>query len=278
MEPLDPTMTQPPAAPLSDAVRHCAPFAPVALTRQLSLDAVIRWSGIALIAAVLLSANWIDRVVAPNASYVITILAAVGWVALNTTNTRVFRQLPHLTAMLDHDLGAAEALLAESLDRRPLQRSVRLLLYHRLAVLRHRQRRFAEAAGIAASVLSRRLGRAEPVRANLLLIVAESALECGDLPRAAVALESMGRRPLSLIESVQRLALQTRYDVAAGRDAESLAELERKLPLIELMPAPQCGAVHALLAQAATRTGRIDLADWLRRRAELLATAEQLKA
>jgi len=81
---------------------------------------------------------------------------------------------------------------------------------------------------------------------------------------------------LGLIDSLQRLSLQTQYEVAIGADAAALGGLRQKVELSELMPAAQCGAMHALLAIASQRRGQHEVAQWLRRRAELLCTAEQL--
>ena len=59
-------------------------------------------------------------------------------------------------------------------------------------------------------------------------------------------------------------------------DDAVLDDVQRKVAMSELMPAPQCGAMHAMLAVAAQRAQRRPLGDWLHRRAELLCTQEQL--
>ena len=85
-------------------------------------------------------------------------------------------------------------------------------------------------------------------------------------------------RSLSLQETLQLLALQTRYEVICGHDQHALQDVHRKVELSELMPASQCAAVHATLASAAQRQQHSQLANWLRRRAELLAAPAQLSS
>ncbi len=81
-----------------------------------------------------------------------------------------------------------------------------------------------------------------------------------------------------VIDLLQLLPLQTRYEMACGHTAVALRQVRKKLSLIELLPAAECGALHVLLSIAARRQKRPELASWLMRRAELLCTPQQYAA
>jgi hypothetical protein len=251
------------------------PFTPAMLRRQLAIDAVIRWGAVGVFASGLV----LDAAAGDELGFVASVLvvvALVGWVGLSMASARVAQALAAVTAMIDLDPRQAEALLAMSMRRKPIQRSIRLLLFHRLAMLRHRQSAYPEAAAVCHELLLRRLGAAERVRVHLLLLLVESRLHADDLPGAYIGLSELHERKLSLTERLQLVALQTRYDVAAGHDAAALARVGPTVRMAELMPAAQCGAVHDMLAGAADRSGLRELAAWLHTRADLLATREQM--
>jgi len=212
----------------------------------------------------------------------VSLIAAVvvigGWIGMSLVSAKVTRDLPQLTAMVDSNPAVAEDALVDLLERKPLLRWLRLLLYHRLAAVRHHQQRHAETVMICRGVLSYPLGPAEPARAHLLLLLTESSLAIGDVYGAYHALTGLAHAKLSLTEALQRLALQTRYESMIGADDAALWALEHKLALAELMPAVQCGSLHALWARSADRAGRDDLAGWLWSRAELLCTPPHLDA
>lgn len=268
-----------PSAPPEEAApstEQVPPFAPRTLESQLRWDAALRGLAVAGVVVVLAAV----MVLEPGGSAVALagmVLVVAGWLAVNVVSAKVSRELPRVAAMIEADPVAAEARLAEHMRRRPLMRWVRLMLYHRLAGLRHRQRRFAESAAICAAVLRHRLGPARQARAHLLLMLTEAALECGDLHAAYGALSELFRTRLTLLEALQRLALQTRYEVMAGHPAAAVQQAQRKAHLAELMPTPQCGALHAMLATAAVQAKQHDLATWLWGRAQLLCTPEQLE-
>lgn len=247
----------------------CVPFTMPRLRRELALDRAIR---VVTFVTVLLAMLLLPA----NLSNIILIIGAAVWIALSLISGRVFQQLPQITSWIECDPGAAESAIALALPRRPLQRSVRLLLYHRLAILRHRQQRFAESAAISQALLFERLEPAVNIRTNLLLMLAEANLECGNLAGAYAALTGLAPLPLSHVEGLQRMALQTRYEVACGHDAYALQDLDGKIAMIEMLPGPPCGALHALLAIAAQRQNQKELAAWLWKRAELISTPEAL--
>ena len=86
----------------------------------------------------------------------------VGWVWLTGSGVGVMRALPAVSLLIDSRPAEAETRLAGLLRRRALPGWVRLTLMHRLALLRHRQERFAESAAIAQTLLVS--GRAGPGR------------------------------------------------------------------------------------------------------------------
>lgn len=206
------------------------------------------------------------------------VVLVIGWALLNRSGASVARALPQVTAVAEQHPGAGEAALAEMLSKRLLPRWVRLMLYHRLALLRHRQQRYGESASLAQCLLTaERPGPMGRHRANLLLLLVEARLELRDAAGAWMALHALASTPVSLSEALQRMALRARYEVMVGQDEAALHLVEQKMRLAELMPGPQCGAFHALLATAAHRTGRTeDHRQWWAR-VELLCSPEQIK-
>lgn len=275
-----------PSQPSAPPPPACPPFSPGAMRWQIVRDTTLRWGIIVAVGfCFVISSYW--GAVNTQAAGLLVLLAVGAWIGLGVVSARVWQQLPRISVLLDHDPASAEAMIALALRRLALQRSVRLMLYHRLAVLRHRQQRFPEAAAICAAVLAYPMGRGiapggnggmDEAKAHLLLIMVESRLQTRDLAGAYHGLAQLHAMRLGLIESLQKLGLQLRYEVTAGHDAAALADLHRKIELAELMPGPQCGGVHAMLAFAARRAGQEDVYRWLRARAELLCTPEQLQA
>jgi len=253
----------------------CPPFAPLRLERQLVIDGAARWVALGIFVFCMLVAG-----VAEDATWLVLLVTLVAglWVATGMVSARAAQKLPQISAMLAYDRAGAETTLAQTLRRWPMQRSVRLLLYHRLAALRHAQSQYAEAAAICDAVLSKRMGQAQHVRPHLLLILAESRLSGSDLMGTYRALVELHRSRLNLMEVLQLLAVQMRYEIAAGHAKSAVYRIDRKIQLVELMPVPQCGAVHAMLAAAAQRAQQVELAQWLRHRAELLCDPIELEA
>ena len=256
----------------------CPPFDVASLKRQLSVDRFCRWCLLAMlglgVGMASVAASHTIHVVAGS----IVLLVAVAWIAMSMLNARVARALPAISDLVAQDPGAAEAVLAEALARWPLQPSVRLLLYHRLAMVRHRQRRLAEAAAICHAVLDHAWHLPREARAHLLLILVEAHLYHRDLVQAYHGLVQLHRVALNLVEVTQRLPLQLRYEILAGHDQAALRSIDRKIQMAELLPADQCGLVHLLLAMAAGRSGQTQLARWLKARAELVCSAEKIQS
>ena len=79
--------------------------------------------------------------------------AVVGWVLLAAAGVRAVQALAPLTMLIEQNPAAGESALAQLMQRRALPRWVRQSLYHRLALLRHRQQRWAESAAVTQSLL-----------------------------------------------------------------------------------------------------------------------------
>lgn len=247
------------------------PFDPTAFDAQMSIDSTIRWLmiGGALIAGlfafVLPGLGLFSTLIAP-----IVLLGLWFWLTLSTA--RVGRSLPMIGGLLISDPAQAEARINESLGYRPVMRWARLLTYHRLASLRHLQRRFAETASICLCLLNQPMkGPAAEARPTLLLMLAEAQLEVGNLPGAYHALAHLQQTRLGLAQSLQRLAIQTRYELAVGAWGAVLNRSRAKVELAELMPPTHCAMMHGMLATAAERGGQAKLAAWLWERTRLLA-------
>lgn len=255
--------------------RAIPPFDWRAMERRIVLDRFGYWGGIAVTVVVAgFVLNWTHRAPLNLEALIPFLLMAMlvaAWLGLNMISVSVSRQLGAVSRHISAEPAEAETALAALMRRWPLVTWVRLMLYHRLAVLRYRQRRFAEAAAICQAVLNHRLGAAGHMYPSILLLLAGSGVEAKQLQPAYDALLRLHQLPLSLTQALQRLALQTRYELLAGYDANVLEQGALKVQYAELMPAPQSGAMHAMLATAAERTDRHELADWLWRRAELLS-------
>lgn len=192
------------------------------------------------------------------------------WMSLGLLRARSAADLQGLAHLEEMTPADADQVLAAAMQRRPLPRQVRLMLYFRLGALRYAQRRYGEAGAVCHVLLAQPLGRVEGIRPALLLMLGESRLRYGDMPGVYAVLQQLYALRLSLGEALQRLALQTRYEVAVGQDAAALADLRRKVQASELLAPEQCGQLHAVWAWAARRQGHGELAAWLQERAELL--------
>jgi hypothetical protein len=157
-------------------------------------------------------------------------------------------------------------------------KSVRLRGLHHLAVLRHAQRQWREAALLSQALLRQRLSMMPAVARTTRLMLADSLLELGDLPGAYHALASIYAQRLSLTEAMNLMVVQLDYESRIGAWAAMLANIGHKVQLSELMPANSSARAQAMLALAANRLGKPELAEWLKRRAELLVDINELVA
>lgn len=157
-------------------------------------------------------------------------------------------------------------------------KSVKLRGLHHLAVLRHAQRQWRESALLSQALLRQRLSTMPAVARTTRLMLADSLLELGDLAGAHHALLTMYAQRLSLNEAMNLMVVQLDYESRIGAWQAMLQNLPHKVQLAELLPSPSAARAQAMLALAAQKTGKPDLAHWLTRRAELLVDINELTA
>ncbi len=108
------------------------------------------------------------------------------------------------------------------------------------------------------------------------LMLADSLIEMNDMAGAHQALAGLFAQRLSLNEAMNLLVIQLEYEARIGAWPSMLANVGHKIQLAELLPAMPAARAQALLALAAMRSGRTDLADWLRMRVGLLVDVNEL--
>lgn len=279
--PVPSSSPQPPNIPRPDEAEQ--------LPQQLTVDRLLRNTILVMGLGLMAFSATLDEAYFTLATF----LFLLALLAINLPNARVSRQLPLINAAIEGDPRFAESLIQSAVSKRLLHPSTRLLLYAHLAQIRLRQQHFPHAAAISTHVLAQlplhpsalllgRLGRPDPIASSrlhmqLLLIMVESRLQCGDAWGAYLGLLALHSSHPNLAETTHILFLQTRYEMLLGHWSQALERLTRKIALAELLPTPQCGALHAFWAAAAQHTQN----PWsspLRQRAELLCDPPQLSA
>lgn len=240
------------------------------LRRDLTLGSLVKGT---LLAAGL-AAMVVLPVYAPHVHSALALLAVgVVWLVLsyNSAKTsRISADSPALIAAGEYE--EAEKQIEEALSTFSLFRVVKLQTLHHLALLRHAQKRFREAAELCHAVLSQRLGTtAAPLSKPVRLLLADAMLEMDDVRGAYDALSGLYGQRLSLAEVLKLLAAQLDYESRIGAWGRMTYEVMTKVQLAELMPTPAAARTQALLALASRNTGREDFCEWLRARAGLLA-------
>lgn len=198
----------------------------------------------------------------------------LGFVSLKSA--RGVANSPMLIAAGEFDL--AENQIDQAMRGFSIFRAGKLLSLHYLAVLRHAQRRWADAALLCRALLSQRLGGLGSLTKSSQLILADSMLELNDLPAAHQALAGLYSQHLSLGEALNLTLVQLDYLSRVGAWEQMIDGVGKKVELCELMPNRNAALAQAMLALAAQKTGRADWANWLRRRVELLVEIQQLAA
>jgi len=169
----------------------------------------------------------------------------------------------------------AERQIDLSLRKFSLYRRVKVLSLHNLALLRHAQRRWDEAAMLCRAVLEQQAPMARALARPSRLLLADSLLQVGDLKGVYEALGRLYDQRLSLAEAMTLLQLQLDYSWRIGAYESMLAGLPAKVQLAELMPSASAARTQAFLALAAHRLGRADQAVWLGRRVKLLVDPDR---
>jgi hypothetical protein len=113
---------------------------------------------------------------------------------------------------------------------------------------------------------------------SALLMMTDSMLQLNDLSGAFGALGQLCRQQLSLQEALGLQLLQLDYGWRVGAWEPMLAGTPAKVQMTELMPSLNAARAQAYMGVAALKTGRRDLALWLRGRAELLADVQEITA
>lgn len=269
--------SQPDKAAKEKPLRLCPAFSEARFEREIAIAIALQW-GLALGVGVAIFFSSITASLSPLAQYAPFIVLGTLWMLMTIANTKAWRILHTVSAMIEHNPVGAEAQLAQAMRVPLLSRPVRLLMYHRLALLRFRQNAFAETAGICRAVLNTRLPRpAHTVRPHLLLMYVDASLQTGDLHGAHWGLTELRSGSLGFVEQMQCLTLQTRYELAAGYHGLALSNLPYKIQLAEMMPASQCGMLHVLFANAADHMRQPAVAKWLRQRADLLISESDVR-
>ncbi len=204
------------------------------------------------------------------------LLLGVGmlWLALSYRSVKSQRLAAESTSLIaTGQLEEAERQIEEALGSFSLFRATKMLTLHHLALLRHAQKRWQDAADLSRVLLKQRLGTIQSLARPNRLLLADSLLELNDVHGAYLALADLYRERLSLGEATNLLLIQLDYESRLGSWETMLPRgaAYKRVQLTELMPAASSARAQAFLALAAKKSGRDDWADWLRARAELLA-------
>ncbi len=217
-----------------------------------------------------------------NSSVVLGGIGAVWiiWMMLNYRSvkaSRIAATSPSLIASGQYE--RAEAAIDEAMHSFSLFRTVKLMTLHHLAVLRHAQRRWGEAAAVSAELLRhRRAGSVAGLTTRSRLILADALLELGDLRGAHTAILALYQDRLALNEALSLTLLQSDYLTRIGAWDELMRGIAHKVQLAELMPSANAARTQGYLALGAMHVGRADWQRWLTRRVELLVSPEELLA
>lgn len=241
--------------------------------RDLTLGLVLR---IALLTGALLAV-----VMAPFSSNLDggLLLLVIGglWLALSYQSmkgSRLVARSPSLIATGNFD--EAERQIEKALRSFSIFRAAKLLSLHHLAMLRHAQHRWPEAAVLARTVLRLRLGALHGLSRSMRLILADSLLEMNDTHGAYESIAGLYNQRLALGEAMNLQLVQLDYLWRIRAWQEMFNNVAAKVELAELMPTGGAARAQALLALAARKIGREDWACWLIERVQLLVDPPQL--
>jgi len=218
--------------------------------------------------------------VGPDNTRLVMLLVLIGawWMisARSARGSRMAADSPSLIASGQFE--EAERHIEQAMRAFSVFRAVKLQALHHLALLRHAQRRWQESAALSRALLAQRLGALQPLSKPAALILADALLEMNDLRGAYEAILRLYQQRLSLTEVLNLMAIQLDYMARIEAWEPMMEQWMAKVQLTELMPPQAAARAQATLAVAALRTGRRDIADWLRARAELLADPKRLAA
>jgi hypothetical protein len=251
-----------------------ADYAISRIRRDLTISATLRFMLIAIALACLFVGPFFSN--GTISGFVLTAIGVV-WITLSfrsAKNSQMAQASSSLIAAGQWE--RAEQQIEQALRSFSLFRSNKLLSLHHLALLRHAQSRYPETAVLCRALLGQRLGRLSGLSKSSRLILADALLEMGDLRGAYDAFMPLHQERLGLGEAVQLLGTEMDYASRVGAWPHMLEALMVKVQLAELMPTQSAAIVQALIALAAKKVGRMEVGDWLRKRAELLVDPEEL--
>lgn len=225
----------------------------------------------------------------PAARPIIVLSVLAVWAVLSVSSAKGSRLAAGSSSLIAAGhYDEAEKQIEQSLQSFSLFRSSKLLGLHRLALLRHAQRRWEESAALSKTLLTQRLGSLEGLGKSSRLMLAEALLETGELNGAGAVFADLHQQRLALSEALKLLQLQIDHlarlgawsDLAPPADVPpqhpAWRTLASRIQMAELLPGAESARTQACLALALKKVGREDEADWLRRRVELLADVEKL--
>jgi hypothetical protein len=205
------------------------------------------------------------------------VLAAWLWMSFTSAkNSRILGPSPELIARGQFE--EAEERIEQAMRAFSLSRTSKLLGLHHLAVLRHKQRRWQDAAALCRAVLGQRLVALPGLERSTRLMLADASLELGDTRAAGQAIDPLRGASLGLADVLALLQVELDVQSRMGAWDVMLAGLPGKVQLAELMPPHAAARVQATLALAALKRGQLDWSEWLKRRVELLADVSKLAA
>ena len=222
--------------------------------------ALLFGAGFGIVAAVL-GLGW-GRAVAAG-----LMAAWIGLLLWSVRGGRIAGETARLISVGRHD--EAEEHVEDAARRFGVLRPIKLATLHQLAVLRHAQGRYAESQRASESLLDAAGPR--PAAAPARLLLADAALEAGDLDAARRALEALRNQPLPAGAAATLMLAQLEYQGRVGAWEAITWRLRPKLELAGLLPARQQALASALLALAHRELGYDVAARELADRAGLLA-------
>lgn len=245
--------------------------------RDLTLAALVRWTMIGIVVFALFGQSLLDRAGITAMTVLMVVLA--GWLVLSFRSVRGSRMAADsgsLIAAGQFDL--AEQQIAQAIQSFSIFRTMKLMSLHRLAMLRHAQSRWQEAALLSRALLTQKPAARAGLDGSSRLILAESLLELGDVQGAYENIGRLYEQRLSLREALRLMSVQLDYQARVGAWDQMIQQIATKVQMAELLPTAHAARAQAQLALAARKTGRADWSDWLRRRVELLVPVEALRA
>lgn len=243
------------------------------ITAQRAIALARRWRWLAIVINVALFATLVGAMYAYERGGGLLVIVGlfVLWTYVSSMSAKTRRLAfdagQHFSAG-EYDL--AEDRLTQAMTSFSLAGSMKRQGLQQLAMLRHAQARWDEAAILARAFLAGRASADARGDIPSRLVLAESLLELGDLDGVGRTLHDLSQRRLNLRETL--LMMQVRLDLQArrGEFASMLSQVQTTVSLIELMPARVSMRCHAILALAARKLDRTAWWNWLRERALLL--------